>query len=139
MYTLCCALQMQYKLNERLLAVLYSERPLAFTDVGDLTGPGNTVRMHGGSGIPPSQVRTAPPPRCCAALCCAVRSSSFCLAWCSSKHCTFICASCPQGPALIWSCLQLHRSGVQVLTPIARIPCMQFMHVQSCNMLMRVP
>eukprot|EP00892_Ulva_mutabilis_P004192 jgi/Ulvmu1/2144/UM129_0003.1 len=37
--------QMQYKLNERLLAVTRSKRPLAFTDVGDLTGPGNTVQM----------------------------------------------------------------------------------------------
>eukprot|EP00892_Ulva_mutabilis_P007761 jgi/Ulvmu1/5357/UM022_0151.1 len=37
--------QMQYKLNERLLAVLYSERPVAFTDVGGLTGPGNTVAV----------------------------------------------------------------------------------------------
>ena len=43
----CCAVQMQYKLNERLLAVLYSERPLAFTDVGGLTGPGNTVAVPG--------------------------------------------------------------------------------------------
>lgn len=36
-------MQMQYRLNERLLAILYSERPAAFTDVGGLTGPGNTV------------------------------------------------------------------------------------------------
>ena len=36
---------MQYKMNERLLAVLYSDRPLAFTDVGGLTGPGNTVAV----------------------------------------------------------------------------------------------
>eukprot|EP00892_Ulva_mutabilis_P004197 jgi/Ulvmu1/2149/UM129_0008.1 len=41
--------QMQYKLNERLLAVLHSERPVAFTDVGDLTGPGNTVQMREGA------------------------------------------------------------------------------------------
>jgi hypothetical protein len=37
--------QMQYKLNERLLAVSHSRRPVAFTDVGALTGPGNTVVM----------------------------------------------------------------------------------------------
>eukprot|EP00892_Ulva_mutabilis_P004193 jgi/Ulvmu1/2145/UM129_0004.1 len=41
--------QMQYKLNERLLAVHHSRRPIAFTDVGDLTGPGHTVHMLEGT------------------------------------------------------------------------------------------
>lgn len=35
--------QIQYKLNERLLAVSHARRPVAFTDVGELSGPGNTV------------------------------------------------------------------------------------------------
>eukprot|EP00892_Ulva_mutabilis_P007760 jgi/Ulvmu1/5356/UM022_0150.1 len=43
--------QMQYKLNERLLAVRYSERPVAFTDVGGLTGPGNTPEVPGVGGL----------------------------------------------------------------------------------------
>jgi hypothetical protein len=38
--------QMQYRLNERLIAVSHSRRPVAFTDVGDLTGPGNTVMLR---------------------------------------------------------------------------------------------
>jgi hypothetical protein len=33
--------QMQYKLNERLLATTQTERPLAFTDVGHIAGPRN--------------------------------------------------------------------------------------------------
>lgn len=37
--------QMQYKLNERLIAVSHSRRPVAFTDVGELTGPGNTILL----------------------------------------------------------------------------------------------
>lgn len=47
---------MQYRLNERLLAILYSERPVAFTDMGGLTGPGNTVAVTDASG----QVRAPP-------------------------------------------------------------------------------
>jgi hypothetical protein len=39
--------QMQYKLNERLLAIGHSDRPLAFTDVAELKGPGNTILMPG--------------------------------------------------------------------------------------------
>jgi hypothetical protein len=38
--------QMQYKLNERLLAIAHSRRPVAFTDVGGLHGEGNTVALH---------------------------------------------------------------------------------------------
>lgn len=49
---------MQYKLNERLLAVLYSERPLAFTDVAGLTGAGNTVQLNNGTAIPAAMVRS---------------------------------------------------------------------------------
>jgi hypothetical protein len=37
--------QMQYKLNERLLAVTRTTRPVAFTDVGTLEGPANMVQM----------------------------------------------------------------------------------------------
>lgn len=54
---------MQYKLNERLLAVLHADRPIAFTDVGDLTGPGNTITVRSPPAAPPtdaSPVRFAP-------------------------------------------------------------------------------
>lgn len=37
--------QMQYRLNERLLAVSKTERPLAFTDVGALDGPSNVPQL----------------------------------------------------------------------------------------------
>jgi hypothetical protein len=42
--------QMQYRLNERLLALSHSRRPAAFTDVGDLSGPGNTITAHKSAG-----------------------------------------------------------------------------------------
>ena len=42
--------QMQYKLNERLIAVSHSRRPVAFTDVGELTGPGNTILLRDSPG-----------------------------------------------------------------------------------------
>ena len=35
--------QLQYKLNERLLAVSHARRPVASTDVGEISGPHNTV------------------------------------------------------------------------------------------------
>ena len=38
--------QLQYRLNERLLSVSLSRRPIAFTDVGELTGPGNTINFN---------------------------------------------------------------------------------------------
>lgn len=57
----CGAMQIQYKLNERLLAVSRSKRPLAFTDVGDLTGPGNTVHMPSATASSP-QARPCPTP-----------------------------------------------------------------------------
>ena len=37
--------QMQYRLNERLLAVSKTERPLAFTDVGTIDGPSNIPQL----------------------------------------------------------------------------------------------
>jgi predicted membrane chloride channel (bestrophin family) len=37
--------QMQYRLNERLLAVSKTERPLAFTDVGAIDGPSNIPQL----------------------------------------------------------------------------------------------
>ena len=33
--------QIQYRFNERLLAVSRTQRPVAFTDVANLSGPGN--------------------------------------------------------------------------------------------------
>jgi predicted membrane chloride channel (bestrophin family) len=39
--------QMQYRLNERLLAVAQTHRPLAFTDVGGLQGPEHFPRPDG--------------------------------------------------------------------------------------------
>lgn len=60
-----CAVQMQYKLNERLLAVSHSDRPIAFTDVGDLTGPGHTVHMlEGGQSGVNVRLRRRPPSLC---------------------------------------------------------------------------
>ena len=35
--------QLQYKLNERLLSVSHARRPMASTDIGELSGPHNTV------------------------------------------------------------------------------------------------
>jgi hypothetical protein len=37
--------QMQYRLNERLLAVSKTERPLAFTDIGAIDGPSNIPQL----------------------------------------------------------------------------------------------
>jgi hypothetical protein len=37
--------QMQYKLNERLLAVSHTIRPVAFTDFGEIAGPGNQIQF----------------------------------------------------------------------------------------------
>ena len=50
--------QMQYKLNERLIAVSHSRRPVAFTDVGELTGPGNTILLRDSSTTNLPMVRT---------------------------------------------------------------------------------
>lgn len=50
------AMHMQYNLNERLLAmlaVLSADRPIAFTDCGDLTGPGDTITVRSGPPAPP--------------------------------------------------------------------------------------
>jgi hypothetical protein len=42
--------QIQYRFNERLLAVSRTARPVAFTDVADLAGPGNKpVAVAGGT------------------------------------------------------------------------------------------
>jgi hypothetical protein len=37
--------QLQYRLNERLISVSMSKRPIAFTDVARLSGPGNTINF----------------------------------------------------------------------------------------------
>ena len=44
--------QIQYRLNERLLAVSRTGRPVAFTDVADLAGPGNVPAMPSQAGTP---------------------------------------------------------------------------------------
>jgi predicted membrane chloride channel (bestrophin family) len=38
--------QIQYRMNERLLAVAKTTRPMAFTDVADLSGPSNIPRVQ---------------------------------------------------------------------------------------------
>lgn len=37
--------QIQYKFNERLLAISHTSRPVSFTDVGEIMGPGNKVQF----------------------------------------------------------------------------------------------
>ena len=37
--------QIQYKFNERLLAIAHTNRPVSFTDVGAIKGPGNKIQF----------------------------------------------------------------------------------------------
>lgn len=37
--------QIQYKFNERLLAIAHTNRPVSFTDVGEIKGPGNKIQF----------------------------------------------------------------------------------------------
>ena len=50
--------QIQYRFNERLLAVSRTQRPVAFTDIGDLNGPGNKPAQAAATPVRPLRCST---------------------------------------------------------------------------------